>query len=118
MKLTVDTAALRDQLIWAAGHAALTGLLLTAGDDGLTVSAFDSEASRRATIVDSDVDGCTFRMLDPDTEIKRAMAFPPGYLLFGNRGDRTAQLGNAVTPNCSALVSHRLAQAILGERTA
>ncbi|MCM3884141.1 hypothetical protein [Frankia sp. R82] len=65
-----------------------------------------------------DVDSCTYRMLDPDTEIKKAMAFPAGYHLFGNRGDRTAQLGNAVTPNCSALVSHRLAQAILGERVA
>lgn len=62
------------------------------------------------------VEECTFRMMHPDSEIKRAMALPPGYIVFGSRGDKTAQMGNGVTPNSAAMVSYRLAQCILGIR--
>lgn len=38
-----------------------------------------------------------FRMLEPH-ELKRGMAFPDEYLVFGNKRDQVKQAGNAVTP--------------------
>jgi DNA (cytosine-5)-methyltransferase 1 len=73
----------------------------------------------RFALVSSDsprVDACTYRMLDPDREIKRAMAFPPGYIGIGTRGDLTRGYGNAVAPNCAAIVADRLVRFLLGER--
>ncbi|MFF3443594.1 DNA polymerase III subunit beta [Streptosporangium sp. NPDC002721] len=57
MKLVIDHAVLADAVAWAA-HAltnrpavpVLTGLLLDADGDELTISAFDYDTSRRATI--------------------------------------------------------------------
>lgn len=39
-----------------------------------------------------------FRMLKPDPELRRAMAFEDGYILIGNQTQMTAGLGAAVTP--------------------
>lgn len=44
-----------------------------------------------------DVEECGFRMFTP-AEILAAMAFPPGYVVFGNKRDQVRQAGNAVTP--------------------
>ncbi|WP_436759388.1 DNA polymerase III subunit beta [Streptosporangium sp. V21-05] len=57
MKLVIDHATLADAVAWAA-HAlttrpavpVLTGLLLDADTDGLVVSAFDYDTSRRVTV--------------------------------------------------------------------
>jgi site-specific DNA-cytosine methylase len=38
-----------------------------------------------------------FRMLTSE-EIKTAMAFPPDYVITGNKREQVRQLGNAVTP--------------------
>ncbi|MFJ2029454.1 DNA polymerase III subunit beta [Streptosporangium sp. NPDC087985] len=57
MKLSIDSTVLADAVGWAA-HAlpnrpsvpVLAGLLLDAGADGLTLSAFDYDTSRRTTV--------------------------------------------------------------------
>lgn len=51
-----------------------------------------------APISDDDLEGVHFRMLDPDPELRRAMAFADDYVLIGNKSQMTAGLGNAVTP--------------------
>lgn len=43
------------------------------------------------------VDDVLFRMLEPG-ECKRAMAFPGGYVMHGNRREQVKLAGNAVTP--------------------
>lgn len=48
-----------------------------------------------------------FRMLQPDPELRRAMAFGDDYVLLGNKGQMTAGLGNAVTPPVSAWITER-----------
>jgi site-specific DNA-cytosine methylase len=45
-----------------------------------------------------DLDDVHFRMLKPDPELRRAMAFGNDYELFGTKTQVTAGLGNAVTP--------------------
>jgi site-specific DNA-cytosine methylase len=37
-------------------------------------------------------------MLEPDPELRRAMAFEDQYILLGNKSEMTSGLGNAVTP--------------------
>lgn len=44
-----------------------------------------------------DIDDVRFRMLEP-REIARAMDFPVGYTILGNRREQVRQAGNAVTP--------------------
>jgi DNA (cytosine-5)-methyltransferase 1 len=48
-----------------------------------------------------------FRMLQPDPELRRAMAFGDDYLLIGNKGQMTAGLGNAVTPPVASWITER-----------
>lgn len=49
-------------------------------------------------VSDEDLLSVHFRMLDPDPELRRAMAFEEDYMLIGNKTEMTAGLGNAVTP--------------------
>lgn len=44
-----------------------------------------------------DILECGFRMLQPDPEIKRAMAFPETYIVTGTRREQVKLYGNAVT---------------------
>jgi len=44
------------------------------------------------------VDDCGFRMLDPDTELKKIMGFPNGYVVTGNKREQVRQLGQSLTP--------------------
>lgn len=53
------------------------------------------------------VEDCGFRMLAPK-EIQAAMAFPPDYILTGNRREQVQQLGNAVTPPVMKLLMERV----------
>jgi DNA (cytosine-5)-methyltransferase 1 len=48
-----------------------------------------------------------FRMLEPDPELRRAMAFADSYVLLGNKTEMTAGLGNAVTPPVAEWITER-----------
>lgn len=56
-------------------------------------------------ITDEMLDQVHFRMLEPDPELRRAMAFHDDYILIGNKGQMTAGLGNAVTPPVSEWIT-------------
>ncbi len=56
------------------------------------------------------VRGNEMRMLSVD-ECRRAMGFPPGYVLTGTRRDRIMQLGNAVCPPVAAEVVRQIRSA-------
>lgn len=49
-------------------------------------------------ITEEDMQQVRFRMLDPDPELRRAMAFEDSYILIGSKTQMTEGLGNAVTP--------------------
>jgi DNA (cytosine-5)-methyltransferase 1 len=59
------------------------------------------------------VEDCAFRMLEPH-EIQAAMAFPPGYVVLGNKRERVRQLGNAVTPPAARDLIAAVTEAIIG----
>lgn len=54
-----------------------------------------------------DLDDVRFRMLKPDPELRRAMAFGNDYQLFGTKTQMTAGLGNAVTPPVASWLTAR-----------
>lgn len=58
-------------------------------------------------VTDEDLERVRFRMLEPDPELRRAMAFGDAYVLLGNKTQRTAGLGNAVTPPVAAWITER-----------
>ena len=60
------------------------------------------------------VDDCEFRMLEPD-EILRGMAFADDYIVLGNRRERVAQAGNAVTPPAAEVLMSALVECVTGE---
>lgn len=66
-----------------------------------------AEPADWTTITDDDLEQVRFRMLDPDPELRRAMAFGDDYILLGNKTQVTAGLGNAVTPPVAAWVTER-----------
>lgn len=76
-----DPAAVSDQLATVMTHARHALASIEPGDPA-----------------DVDVDDVRFRMLHPDPEIRRAMAFGDDYILAGNKTQMIAGLGNAVTP--------------------
>lgn len=55
-----------------------------------------------------------FRMLQPDPELRRAIAFGDDYILIGNQGQMTAGLGNAVTPPVSSWITGRCLATLSG----
>lgn len=57
---------------------------------------------------DVDLDDVHFRMLRPDPELRRAMAFDDDYILLGNKTQMTAGLGNAVTPPVATWLTGRV----------
>ncbi len=68
-----------------------------------------------AAVPDSEVDGCTFRMLGPG-EILAAMAFPGTYIMKGTKRDRVKLAGNAVTPPAARLIAERVLAALAADR--
>jgi DNA (cytosine-5)-methyltransferase 1 len=78
-----------------------------------------SEPLRTVTTRDRDalvelaerVEDCGFRMLQPD-EIQAAMAFRDGYQVLGNKREKVAQLGNAVTPPVMRLLMARVLESL------
>jgi DNA (cytosine-5)-methyltransferase 1 len=75
-----------------------------------TVTTHDREA-----LIDlaERVEDCGFRMLQP-AEIQAAMAFRDGYVVLGNKREKVAQLGNAVTPPVMRLLMHRVLESLEG----
>lgn len=65
-------------------------------------------------ITDEDLERVRFRMLEPDPELRRAMAFGDDYTLLGNKTQRTAGLGNAVTPPVAAWITERCLATLQG----
>ena len=61
----------------------------------------------------AEVDDCTFRMLTPREQLG-AQAFPHDYRVHGNKGQQTAQAGNAVSVNAARFIGNRLAPVLLG----
>lgn len=57
---------------------------------------------------DSDLNQVRFRMLEPDPELRRAMAFEDTFILLGNKRQMTAGLGNAVTPPVATWITRQL----------
>jgi DNA (cytosine-5)-methyltransferase 1 len=54
------------------------------------------------------IDEVRFRMLQPDPELRRVMAFPHDFILFGTKTRITAGLGNAVTPPVADWITSRV----------
>lgn len=69
-------------------------------------------------ITDDMLMGVRFRMLEPDPELRRAMAFGDDYVLLGNKTQQTAGLGNAVTPPVAAWITKRCLATLAGEQEA
>ncbi len=67
-------------------------------------------------ITDAMLDLVHFRMLEPDPELRRAMAFGDDYILLGNKGEMTAGLGNAVTPPTAAWITERCLATLSDDR--
>jgi site-specific DNA-cytosine methylase len=65
-------------------------------------------------ITDADLQQVRFRMLAPDPELRRAMAFDDSYILLGNQSQMTSGLGNAVTPPVAAWITERCLDTLRG----
>jgi DNA (cytosine-5)-methyltransferase 1 len=57
-------------------------------------------------VTQEEIEGCTFRMLQPD-ELKLASGFTAAYLLRGTKRDQVCQVGNAVTAPAEAELVRR-----------
>jgi DNA (cytosine-5)-methyltransferase 1 len=55
-----------------------------------------------------------FRMLQPDPELRRVMAFEDDYILLGNKTEMTSGLGNAVTPPPATWITERCLATLRG----
>lgn len=62
------------------------------------------------------IDDVYFRMLEP-SECKKAMAFPDGYVMLGNRREQVRLAGNAVTPPAARDLIHTVVRALEGVAT-
>ena len=70
---------------------------------------------RTGEVSDEELGSVRFRMLEPEPEIKRAMAFGDDYRLLGTRRDRIAGLGNAVVPSVAEWITGRCMAVLRGE---
>jgi DNA (cytosine-5)-methyltransferase 1 len=98
-------------VITAHDHHALvvpyyrTGRATTTAEPLGTLTSHDRFALVDAGIT---IDDCTFRMLQPLEQL-RGQRFPDTYIVTGNKGEQTAQAGNAVAAN----VAHWLGTAVI-----
>lgn len=88
-----------------------TGRAKWVGDPLDTVTVRDRFALVTGETVE--VDDCYLRMIQP-RESLRGQAFPDDYVVTGNKGEQTAQAGNAVSVNVAHWVG-RAAAAVLSE---
>lgn len=77
----------------------------TTGEPLHTLATHDSAALVRPAV---EVEDCYFRMLAPREQLG-AQRFPGTYRVHGNKGEQTAQAGNAVSVNAARFIGERLA---------
>ena len=97
---------------WRSNPVAISEQLAT-----VMTKARHALASIPVTSIDPDaidLDAVRFRMLQPDPEIRRAMAFDDTYILLGNKTQRTAGLGNAVTPPVAGWLTQQVLTTLAG----
>jgi DNA (cytosine-5)-methyltransferase 1 len=70
-----------------------------------------AEGPPAMVLSEEDIDDCRFRMFQLH-EIAAAMAFDDDYIVLGNKRERMAQYGNAVTPPAMELLVGRLLEVI------
>lgn len=73
-----------------------------------TVSTVESAGLLRAEV---DIDDCYYRMLKP-REHARAQRFVDSYVITGNIGEQTMQIGNAVPCNAAQFIGERLLESL------
>jgi len=66
-------------------------------------------------VTDEELGAIRFRMLSPDPELRRAMAFADDYILLGNKTQVTSGLGNAVTPPVATWITRQCLATLGGE---
>ncbi|MCL4413181.1 MAG: DNA cytosine methyltransferase [Actinobacteria bacterium] len=99
---------------WRSRPAAITESLATVMTH-LRHSLCVAEAEvDSVAITDDELERVRFRMLEPDPELRRAMAFADDYELVGNKRQMAAGLGNAVTPPVAEWVVGRLLDTLSG----
>jgi DNA (cytosine-5)-methyltransferase 1 len=74
-----------------------------------TVTTVESAGLLHATTID--IDDCYYRMLAP-REHARGQRFDDDYVITGNKGEQTAQVGNAVASNAAQWIGERIRQAL------
>jgi site-specific DNA-cytosine methylase len=72
------------------------------------------EAEPGEPITEEDLMRTRFRMLSPDPELRRVMAFADDYILLGNQTQMTAGLGNAVTPPVAEWITEQCLATLRG----
>lgn len=90
---------------WRSNPAAISDQMATVMSHlrhALAVSEWDE-----TPVTDDDLQAVRFRMLEPDPELRRAMAFGDDYVLLGNKSQMTSGLGNAVTPTVASAITER-----------
>jgi DNA (cytosine-5)-methyltransferase 1 len=104
---------LMDWDAWAAIYQYDTGSVRSLLDALPTQTTVQGDALLEGLTLPAAED-CLFRMLEPE-EIGRGMAFLPGYVVLGNKRQRTKQFGNAVTPPAAEVIVSALVECISGE---
>lgn len=82
----------------------------TTNDPMHTLATRDSAALVHGAV---EVEDCLFRMLNPREQLG-AQRFPGAYIVHGNKGEQTAQAGNAVSVNAARFIGTRLAAVLAG----
>jgi DNA (cytosine-5)-methyltransferase 1 len=107
------TLTARDRLALVVPYATGNGALVAGEQPTATLTSRDKHA---VVWTDDDIDACRFRMFALH-EIAGAMAMQEHvdggeYLVIGNKRERMAQYGNAVTPPAMALIVGRLLEVV------
>jgi DNA (cytosine-5)-methyltransferase 1 len=100
---------------WAALYAFDAGRLRDHRTEPLpTQTTIEGDALVSGDLALPDVEDCLFRMLEPH-EIAAGMAFAPDYRVVGNKRERVAGYGNAVTPPVAEVLISALVECITGQ---
>ena len=99
---------------WRSAPALVTDQIATITTH-LRHSLVVANPERTGEVSDEELGSVRFRMLEPEPEIKRAMAFGDDYRLLGTWRDRIAGLGNAVVPSVAEWITGRCMAVLRGE---
>lgn len=100
---------------WAALYAYDSGRLVDHTRQALpTQTTVEGDALVAGDLALPDVEDCLFRMLEPH-EIAAGMAFHDDYQVVGNKRERVAGYGNAVTPPVAEVLVSALVECITGQ---